>query len=108
MYASHIRGERETILEAVAEAIQIGQEAGVPVQISHNAPKFGAPCDASANLRLVEEARAIGQDVTVDNDVHTDLGPSLTGGLPQEIQDLPADEIASIAQRSCEAESDPE
>ncbi|NIN63568.1 MAG: amidohydrolase family protein, partial [Anaerolineae bacterium] len=85
LYASHIRGERETILEAVAEAIRIGHEAGVPVQISHNAPKFGAPCDATANLRLVEEARAEGQDVTLDNDVHTDLGPPLTGGLTQDI-----------------------
>jgi N-acyl-D-amino-acid deacylase len=96
LYASHIRGERETILEAVAEAIQIGRDAGVPVQISHNAPKFGAPCDASATLRLVEEARALGQDVTVDNDVHTDLGPPLTGGLPQNIQEWPAAEIAAL------------
>jgi N-acyl-D-amino-acid deacylase len=96
IYASHIRGERETILEAVAEAIHIGREAGVPVQISHNAPKFGAPCDASVNLRLVEDARAQGQDVTVDNDVHTDLAPTLTGGLPQQLQDLPADEIAAL------------
>lgn len=96
LYASHVRGERETILEAVAEAIRIGREAGVPVQISHNAPKFGAPCDATANLRLVEEARARGQDVTVDNDVHTDLGPPLTGGLPQPIQDLPVAEIAAL------------
>jgi len=98
LYASHIRGERETILEAVGEAIHIGREAGVPVQISHNAPKFGAPCDASANLRLVEEARSMGQDVTVDNDVHTDLAPSLTGGLPQEMQDLPANQIAIMLQ----------
>jgi N-acyl-D-amino-acid deacylase len=96
IYASHIRGERETILEAVAEAIHIGREAGVPVQISHNAPKFGAPCDASANLHLIEEARALGQDVTVDNDVHTDLAPELSGGLPQQIQDLPAGEIAAL------------
>jgi N-acyl-D-aspartate/D-glutamate deacylase len=44
----------------------------------------------------VEEARAIGQDVTVDNDVHTDLGPTLTGGLPQEIQDLPAEMIMRL------------
>lgn len=98
MYASHIRGERETILEAVAEAIRIGREAGMPVQISHNAPKFGAPCDARANLRLVEEARAQGQDVTVDNDVHTDLAPTLTGGLPQHIQGRPAAEIAALLQ----------
>jgi N-acyl-D-amino-acid deacylase len=96
LYASHIRGERETILEAVAEAIQIGREAGVPVQISHNAPKYGAPCDATANLKLVEEARARGQDVTVDNDVHTDLGPPLTGGLPQDIQESPAARIAAL------------
>ena len=96
LYASHIRGERETILEAVAEAIRIGREAGVPVQVSHNAPKYGAPCDASANLGLVEEARAQGQDVTVDNDVHTDLGPALTGGLPQPVQERPAEEIAAL------------
>jgi N-acyl-D-amino-acid deacylase len=96
IYASHIRGERETILDAVAEAIRIGHAAGLPVQISHNAPKFGAPLDARANLRLVEEARSRGQDVTVDNDLHTDLGPSLTGALPQEIEDLPAGEIASM------------
>jgi N-acyl-D-amino-acid deacylase len=98
MYASHIRGERETILEAVAEAIRIGAESGVPVQVSHNAPKFGAPEDTHANLQLVDAARARGQDVTVDNDVHTDLGPQLVGGLPQNIQDLPMDEIAAMLQ----------
>jgi N-acyl-D-amino-acid deacylase len=96
IYASHIRGERETILEAVAEAIRIGVESGVPVQISHNAPKFGAPDDAHANLQLVEAARACGQDVTVDNDVHTDLGPQLIAGLPQNIQDLPMEAIAAM------------
>jgi N-acyl-D-amino-acid deacylase len=96
IYTSHIRGERETILQAVAEAIQIGHEAGVPVQISHNAPKFGAPCDASANLSLVEEARLRGQDVTVDNDLHTDLAPELAHGLPQHIQDKSGEEIAAL------------
>lgn len=96
LYASHIRGERETILDAVAEAIDIGRAAGVPVQISHNAPKYGAPHDARANLRLVEQARARGQDVTVDNDVHTDLAPALAEALPQELQQRPADDIAAL------------
>ena len=95
-YASHIRGERETILEAVTEAIHIGAESGVPVQVSHNAPKFGAPDSAHANLQLVEAARARGQDVTVDNDVHTDLAPLMVGGLPQYIQDRPMEEIAAL------------
>lgn len=96
IYATHIRGERETILLGVEEAIRIGREAGVPVQVSHNAPKFGAPCDAHGNLKLIDEARSRGQDVTVDNDVHTDLAPSLTGGLPQEIQSLSEAEIGAL------------
>ncbi len=95
-YASHIRGERETILEAVAEAIRIGAEAGISVQISHNAPKFGAPANAHANLRLVDAARVRGQDVTVDNDIHTDLAPLLADGLPQSIQDRSAEELAVL------------
>lgn len=98
IYATHIRGERETIMQAVAEAIRIGREANVPVQISHNAPKFGALYDASANLALIDEARARGEDVTVDNDVHTDLGPPLTGALPQHIQELPETKIANLLQ----------
>jgi N-acyl-D-amino-acid deacylase len=95
-YASHIRGERETILEAVAEAIDIGRQAGLPVQVSHNAPKWGAPHDATANLRLVEEARAGGQDVTVDNDVHTDLGPALIDALPQPFAERGAGEVVAL------------
>jgi N-acyl-D-amino-acid deacylase len=96
LYATHIRGERETILEAVAEAIHIGREADLPLQISHNAPKYGAPCDAHANLKLVEEARARGQDVTVDNDVHTDLGVSLPWSLPQHLQEQSVAEIVAL------------
>jgi N-acyl-D-amino-acid deacylase len=101
-YASHIRGERETILKAVEEAIRIGREANVPVQISHNAPKFGAPQDAHANLRLVEQARQHGQDVTVDNDLHTDLAPALSSGLPQEIEDLPPEELKRLLRNQAE------
>ena len=81
MYTTHIRGERETILEAVAEAIAIGRECGVAVEVSHNAPKWGAREDAGANLALIEEARRDGLDVTTDNDVHTDLAPRLSRAL---------------------------
>ena len=35
-YASHMRSESDNILEAVAEVLQIGREAGVPVVISHH------------------------------------------------------------------------
>jgi N-acyl-D-amino-acid deacylase len=35
IYCSHIRGEAATLEEAMREAIRIGEEGGVPVQISH-------------------------------------------------------------------------
>ena len=41
VYASHIRGERETMLQAVEEALAIGERSGVSVQISHHPAKIG-------------------------------------------------------------------
>jgi len=96
IYTSHVRGERETILTSVAEAIGIGRGAGIAVEVSHNAPKWGAPEDASANLALIEAARREGMDVTTDNDVHTELAPRLSRALPQPILDLGHDALLAL------------
>jgi N-acyl-D-amino-acid deacylase len=93
MYSSHIRGERETILDGIREAILIGEKAGVRVQISHNCPKYGAWGRTEETLGLVAEARKQGLDVTIDNDVHTDLAPQLGHALPQYLGELPKDEV---------------
>ena len=96
IYTSHVRGERETILVAVAEAIAIGRRAGVSVEVSHNAPKWGAPEDAAANLALIEAARLEGLDVTTDNDVHTELAPRLSRALPQPLLDLDHETLMTL------------
>ncbi len=96
IYTSHIRGERETILAAVAEAIAIGRATGVPVEVSHNAPKWGAGEEAKANLELAEAARREGHDVTVDNDSHTDLAPRLSRALPQPVIDLEHEPLMAL------------
>jgi N-acyl-D-amino-acid deacylase len=96
IYTSHVRGERETILAAVAEALELGREAGCPVEVSHNAPKWGAPEDAAANLGLIEEARHGGLDATTDNDVHTDLAPRFSRALPQPVLDLEHDALIAL------------
>lgn len=88
LYTSHIRGERETVLDAIKEAVLIGEKSGVPVQISHNCPKAGAWGITAKTLGLAEAARMRGLDVTVDNDVHTDLAPSLSHALPQYLHAL--------------------
>jgi len=96
IYTSHIRGERETILTAIKEAILIGKKSGVPVQISHNCPKIGAWGRSNESLALVEDARKKGADVTVDNDVHTDLAPNLSHALPQYLAELRKEEMLEM------------
>ena len=67
IYFSHIRGEAATLEMAVAEAIRIGEDAGVPVQISHvkasGRENWGK---MDRVLRSVDAARARGLDVTGD------------------------------------------
>ncbi len=67
IYASHIRGEGATLVEAVKEAIEIGEKSGVPVEISHH--KAAGKVNwgkTKETLKLMEEARARGVDVTCD------------------------------------------
>jgi N-acyl-D-amino-acid deacylase len=85
-YTSHTRGERETIVDSLKEAIRIGEEAGVPVQVSHNCPKYGAHGRFEEQSEVYEKARARGVDVTFDNDAHTDFNPRLSQALPQWVQ----------------------
>ena len=95
-YASHIRGERETIVDAVRECIDIGERAGCPVQISHNNPKYGGIGKSSEIQHLWEAARQRGVDVLADNDAHTDFGPPLSHALPQWTQRLSTAELLAM------------
>ena len=95
-YASHIRGERETIVDAVRECIEIGELAGCPVQISHNNPKYGGLGKSDEIQALWEAARTRGVDVLADNDAHTDFGPPLSHALPQWTQKLPPEELLTL------------
>jgi N-acyl-D-amino-acid deacylase len=67
IYTSHIRGEGTTLIEAVKEAIEIGEEGKLPIEISHHKaagkPQWGK---SEETLRLMEEARERGVEVTCD------------------------------------------
>jgi N-acyl-D-amino-acid deacylase len=72
LYATHMRNEAEGLLDAVREAIRIGEEGGVPVQISHHkASGRGNWGRVHDSLRLIEQARARGVDVTADQYPYT-------------------------------------
>ena len=67
LYATHMRDEQDFILEAVDEAIRIGREARIPLQISHL--KVGYPGNwpkLPAVLRKIEEAGDSGLDIFCD------------------------------------------
>jgi N-acyl-D-amino-acid deacylase len=67
IYISHIRDEADKSFEALAEAIQIGRQGSLPVQISHI--KLGTVAvwgRANQVVALINRARARGQDVTAD------------------------------------------
>jgi N-acyl-D-amino-acid deacylase len=66
-YASHIRGEGDTLLPAIAEAIEVGRRAAVPVEISHLKASGRSNWSKMAPaIDLIETARAEGLDVTAD------------------------------------------
>ena len=67
VYATHMRSENLKILEAIEEAIEVGKQARIPVEISHfkiSSPRMWGR--AEEIVALVENARAEGVDVVVD------------------------------------------
>ncbi len=83
LYATHIRNEESMLLEAVDEAIRIGRESGVRVEISHlkaaGMPNWGKQVAA---LDLLEGARMAGVDVLADAYPYTAYSTGLTIFMP--------------------------
>jgi N-acyl-D-amino-acid deacylase len=94
VYFSHIRGEGETLLDAVSEAVQIGEEAGVPVQIAHfkasGKPHWGKTVDS---LKLVAEGRETGVDVTFDQYPYVASSTGLAAYMPHWAQEGGSDRL---------------
>jgi len=66
-YFSHIRGEGDTLLEAIEEAIRIGRETGASVQISHFKAARQSNWEKSQKaLELIGQAQSTGLDITAD------------------------------------------
>jgi N-acyl-D-amino-acid deacylase len=83
VYASHIRGEGKTLLEALREALRIGEETGIPVQISHHKAASREMWGKSVEtLRMMEEARKRGLDITFDQYPYRAGATSLATLLP--------------------------
>ncbi len=94
IYTAHIRGEGNTVMQAVDEAVEIGRQAGLPVHILHLKVAGQANWGRMPEVvRRIEQARAEGVDVTADvypyiaaqTDLHMCLPPRLLEGTREEL-----------------------
>jgi N-acyl-D-amino-acid deacylase len=83
LYATHMRNEGERLFEAFDEAIQIGRQAEIPVQISHHKAAGKANHGkVRETLKRLEAERAHGLDITVDQYPYTASSTTLASVLP--------------------------
>jgi len=67
IYATHMRSEGDTMIESLEEALEIGEKANIPVEISHY--KSTGPQNwgkIKIGFKMMEQARKRGVDVTCD------------------------------------------
>jgi N-acyl-D-amino-acid deacylase len=96
VYASHMRDEGDSVTQAIEEALTIGREANIPVEISHfklsGQQNWGR---SKETLPMIIEARKNGLDVTIDQYPYTASSTSLSTLLPDDILADGQDSIAA-------------
>jgi dihydroorotase/N-acyl-D-amino-acid deacylase len=83
IYATHMRDESNSVLEAIDEALRIGREAHIPVEIWHikvaGKANWGRMPDVIAKIN---KARAEGMDITADTYAYTAWFNSFSAFIP--------------------------
>jgi N-acyl-D-amino-acid deacylase len=100
IYASHIRGEGRELVEAVSEAVEIGERAGIPVEIFHlkaaYEPGWGVLMPRA--ITVVEAARERGVEVAADVYPYTAGGTGLEATIPSWAHDGGPDSLRARLQ----------
>ncbi|WP_026309566.1 N-acyl-D-amino-acid deacylase family protein [Niabella aurantiaca] len=100
VYATHMRSEGNKVTDAIREALQIGREAKIPVEISHfklsGQQNWGR---SKETVAMIESARREGIDVTIDQYPYTASSTSISTLLPSETLADGQDSIRARLQR---------
>lgn len=100
VYATHMRNEGDEIVSAINEALTIGREANIPVEISHfkisGQHNWGR---SKETVAMVQKAREEGLDVTIDQYPYTASSTSISTLLPDELLADGQDSIRARLQR---------
>jgi N-acyl-D-amino-acid deacylase len=88
LYATHMRSEGASEMAAVDEAIQIGREAGLPVEIFHlkvsGKPRWGSMVKI---VEKIQAARDSGLDIRANQYPYIAGGTALASSLPPWVAD---------------------
>lgn len=86
VYATHMRDEGDSVKDAINEALTIGKQAKVPVEISHfklsGQQNWGR---SKETVPMIEAARKEGIEVTIDQYPYTASSTSVSTLVPDEI-----------------------
>jgi N-acyl-D-amino-acid deacylase len=88
IYSTHMRNESDSVLDAIDEALRIGQEARVPVEIWHlkvaGKNNWGRMPEVVAKINA---ARSAGADITADTYAYTAWFNDFSAFIPQWAHD---------------------
>lgn len=100
IYASHMRDEGDSVTAAIQEALTIGREAKIPVEISHfklsGQQNWGR---SKITVPMIEAARKEGIEVTIDQYPYTASSTSISTLIPDELLADGQDSINARLQR---------
>lgn len=100
VYATHMRDEGDSVTYAIEEALTIGREAYIPVEISHfklsGQHNWGR---SKVTVPMIEKARKEGIEVTIDQYPYTASSTSISTLIPDEILADGQDSIKARLQR---------
>ncbi|MFZ9388582.1 MAG: N-acyl-D-amino-acid deacylase family protein [Chitinophagaceae bacterium] len=100
VYATHMRDEGDSVTYAIQEALTIGREANIPVEISHfklsGQQNWGR---SRETVPMIEAARKEGIEVTIDQYPYTASSTSISTLLPDEVLADGQDSIKARLQR---------
>lgn len=86
VYATHMRDEGDSVKDAINEALTIGRQAKIPVEISHfklsGQQNWGR---SKETVPMIEAARKEGVEVTIDQYPYTASSTSVSTLIPDEI-----------------------
>ena len=88
LFAIHMRNEDDHVEEAIKEALDIARKSGARLEISHLKAQNEPNWHKGPNMiKLIEDARSSGVDVTFDRYPYIAFSTGLTTFIPLELRD---------------------